>query len=122
MDFSKWFKDKRKGARLSQVEAGEIFGVSGRTISSWETGENEPQPPKRREIEAYFSKKVETEEVVEVDRSIIIEALVRNLLKQIAKDRGERQRRDWKDVLTEIDADTLEEMNKIAVKLRNLNS
>ncbi|SFW16793.1 hypothetical protein [Chitinophaga sancti] len=59
------------------------------------------------------------EPVVTVHRSIIIEALLRNVLKQIARDRADRKGAPemWKEELHLIDADTIEEMNKIASRL-----
>lgn len=59
------------------------------------------------------------EEVLTIDRTIVIEALCRNLLRQIAKDRAERnsEPENWKEYLHQIDADTVEEMNTIASRL-----
>lgn len=56
MDFSTYFKEKREKANLSQAEVAKQLGISKRTVSSWETGENEPQPKMRRKIEEMFSK------------------------------------------------------------------
>ncbi|WPV66351.1 helix-turn-helix transcriptional regulator [Chitinophaga sp. LS1] len=56
----------------------ELLGVSKRTVSSWETGENEPQPKMRRRIDEIFKSRGERpieEPVLAIDRTIIIEAL-----------------------------------------------
>jgi hypothetical protein len=60
-----------------------------------------------------------TEEIITIDRTYIIEALCRNVLLQIAKDRAERngEPENWQKYSAQIDADTVEEMNKIASRL-----
>lgn len=130
MKFSEELKKRRENASLSQQEMAKKLGVATRTVSSWETGENTPQPKKRREIdeilkeyEGRISQNSENT-LIDIDRSIIIEALLRNVLLQIAKDRAERHGNPnkWRDELHLIDADTIEEMNKIASKLGSLKS
>lgn len=115
MDFSIELKKKREMANLSQDELAKKLDVSVRTISSWETGENVPRPKMKRKIDEILGDNEDP--VIEVDRSVIIEALLRNTLKQIGIDRAERQGRDVRDVHREIDEGTIEEMNKIALKL-----
>lgn len=121
MEFSADFKNRREKAALSQEEVADLLGVSKRTVSSWETGENIPQPKMRRKIDEIFKRKEDTseEEIMAIDRTIIIEALCRNVLRQIAKDRAERRGEpdNWRQYLHQIDADTVEEMNTIASRL-----
>jgi transcriptional regulator with XRE-family HTH domain len=127
MNFSEELKKRRESAKLSQREMAKKLGVATRTVSSWETGENTPQPKQRRKIDEILMRHEDAKSgdpVLEVDRSVIIEALLRNVLLQIAKDRAERRGHPnkWKDELHLIDADTIEEMNKIASKLGSLKS
>lgn len=121
MEFSIELKQRRENAKLSQEELAEKLGVSKRTVSSWETGENNPQPKMKRKIDQLFGEDATSKEsILEIDRTVIIEALLRNTLKQIAIDRADRQDRDLRDILREIDAGTVEEMNKIALRLEGL--
>lgn len=69
--FAEYFKRNRSNFQLSQAEiAKELAPTTIRTISAWETGENEPQPKMKRRIEKLFSDlslKSQYKDVVEVD-------------------------------------------------------
>lgn len=62
------------------------------------------------------------DEIIEVDRSFINEVLMRNVLWQIAKDRADRagEPQNWKQYLQAIDADNIEIMNDLVLRLRKM--
>lgn len=46
--YAKQIADRRERLGLTQGELGAMVGVTRNTINRWETGDNQPPPPKRR--------------------------------------------------------------------------
>lgn len=63
-----FLKELRKGRGLTQEQLAEIFGVSGRTVSRWETGSNMPDLDLVIEIANYFQ--VTMEEFLDGERKV----------------------------------------------------
>jgi transcriptional regulator with XRE-family HTH domain len=52
--FGAWLREQRQNAKLSQEKAGRHMGVSGATISRWESGDDAPDPSRYPLIEQTY--------------------------------------------------------------------
>src|ERR1700692_2307607 len=52
-------QSRREEMRMSRLQFGELFGVSGTTIQQWEDGVKKPKRTRQRKLAAIFELKVE---------------------------------------------------------------
>jgi predicted transcriptional regulator len=115
------FKKRREELLLTQEDVSAALGVSVRTVANWDAGHG-PSKSKAIEVSRYFQKVSEErmklgsstkDEVIEVDRSFIIEVLLRTKLRQDAKILSILEKRDLKEVQAEINSDNLQVMSDL---------
>lgn len=116
-DFTKWFKEKKQTLNLTQPQIAAGLGMSLRMVTLWESG-TIPRASTRKKLEDFFAAEEQKKQKLNVvDRSIINEVLLRNLLRQIAKMRSKMEHRSLADLEQEINADNLEVLQDLETKL-----
>lgn len=104
MQYAEIIKKRREAANLSQSALAKLLGVTVRTVSSWETGENEPQAKTRRRIEEVLTQAEKPSppgDVMNRER-----ALIKVLLHRVIKLEAARLSMPEAKVQAELEADT----------------
>ena len=77
-----FLKQCRKEKNLTQEQLAEVFGVSARTVSRWETGTNMPDLSMLVEIAEYYE--IEMKELLDGERSQTMNKEMKETLDKVA--------------------------------------